>query len=61
MKRKRKGLVCCAWLSYGVKTKEETTSSMRVTSQGDPATEITHFERMGLNGLCSNYLILTRG
>ena len=34
---------------------------MRVTSQGDPATEITHFERMGLNGLCSKSLILNRG
>ena len=47
MKRKRKGLVCCAWLSYGVKTKEGTTFSMWITSQENLATEITHFERMG--------------
>ena len=33
---------------------------MWVTLWGDPVTEITHFERMGLNGLSSNFLILTR-
>ena len=34
---------------------------MWVTSQGDPATKITHFERIGLNGLYSKSLILNRG
>ena len=34
---------------------------MQAISQGNPVTEITHFERMGLNGLSSNSLILTRG
>ena len=34
---------------------------MWAISQENPATEITHFERMGLNGLSSNSLILTRG
>ena len=34
---------------------------MQVTSQEDPAKEITYFERMGLNGLSSSSLILARG
>ena len=38
-------------LCYGAEAKEETTSSTWVTSQDDPAMEITHSEGMGLNGL----------
>ena len=34
---------------------------MWAISQGNPAKEITHFERMGLNGLSLDSLILTRG
>lgn len=33
---------------------------MWTISQGSPATKIAHFERMGLDGLSSNSLILTR-
>ena len=33
---------------------------MWAISQGNPATEIAHFERMGLDGLFSNPLILAR-
>ena len=33
---------------------------MRAISQGSPATEIAHFERMDINGLSLNSLILTR-
>ena len=39
---------------------EGNHSSIWAISQGNPTTEITHFERMGLNGLSSNSLILTR-
>ena len=35
-------------------------SSMWAISQGSPATEIAHFERMGLDDLFLNSLILTR-
>ena len=40
---------------------EGNHSSMWAISQGNLAMEIIHFERMGLNGLSSNSLILTRG
>ena len=46
--------VCHVLLCYGGRPKEETTYSMRVTSQDDPAIEITHSEGIGLNGLCPN-------
>ena len=42
--------VCHVWLCYGAKAKEETTSSTWVTSQNDPAMEITHSDGMSLNG-----------
>ena len=39
---------------------EGNHSSMRAISQGNPATEIVRFERIGLNGLSLNFLALTR-
>ena len=39
---------------------EGNHSSMRAISQGNPATEIARFERIGLNGLSLNFLALTR-
>ena len=52
MKAKKEWLVCRAQLHYGTKTKEGTTFSMWITSQEGPAVKITHFEKIGLNGLC---------
>ena len=46
----------------GLRPRTKTTSSTWVTSQDDPTMEITHFEGMGLNGLCLNEsFFLTKG
>ena len=61
---KRKMLVCRVQLCYKVNTKGGggTTSSTWITSQENPALEITHFKGTDLNGLCPNkFFILHRG
>ena len=47
-------------ISQWSQVQEGNHSSMRAISQGSPATEIAHFERIGLDGLFLNSLILTR-
>ena len=47
-------------ISKQSQVQEGNHSSMWTISQGSPAIEIAHFERMGLDGLFSNSLILTR-
>ena len=55
-------MICCVQLYYKVEAKDGTISLTRITSQDNPAIEIIHFGRTGLNGLCPNkFFILNRG
>ena len=55
-------MICCVQLYYKVEAKDGTISLTRITSQENPAVEIIHFGRTGLNGLCPNkFFILNRG
>ena len=57
--KERKIILSCLIYQQS-QVQEENHSSMQAISQGNPAIEIVHFERMGLDGLSSNSLILTR-
>ena len=47
-------------ISQRSQVQEGNHSSMWAISLGPPAKEIAHFERIGLDGFSSNFLILTR-
>jgi len=54
-KKKEKRMVSlCAWLLKRLKSRKETTLQYRQSHEGNPVTEIAHFERMGLGGLSPN-------
>ena len=57
--KERKIILSCLIYQQS-QVQEENHSSMQAISQGNPAIEIVHFERMGLDGLSSNSLVLTR-
>ena len=57
--KERKIILSCLIYQQS-QVQEENHSSMQAISQGNPAIEIAHFERIGLDGLSSNSLVLTR-